>query len=267
MKLDAYITQVLAEPAATTRSQLTPSTGLHSLLHNIGAISETEIREWAAPLYRSPHNGRLNSNGRWRGGRTGVNWPEGIATHPGLIGTVHTHPYAKKLHDDAKVGFSIGDLSFYAMIHDNAPIKVHFVVCCRTVFLAVYRQRTITQLADNQWTALETDENRSEAHLLRHLDPDPMRASNIKANLELDVLLADQAGDINRSGQLERAMYARAPGYARVRWHANRHMILAAARQLRFDLYWGALGGTLHLKSQRTYFSSGLKGKLQHVFG
>lgn len=267
MKIDDYFQQVTADPEATTRSQLTPSPLLHSLFANIGAVSEAQIREWAAPIYCTRFDRRLRANRRWKGQRTGVDWPEGIVMDPALVGTVHTHPYAKKLSEQAKVGFSIGDLKFYAQMQQNAPIKMHFVVCCRTVFLAVFRRKTVTFLARDGWDALETDENESDDYLLRHLDPDPRRAKQIKLARELDRDVADQSGDIDGSARIERALLGAAPDYAAYRWQANRRMIRAAAARLRFDLYWGKLGGTLHLKSNRTYLSGGVKGSWQKVFG
>jgi len=267
MQLDAYFREVTQNPTATTRSNISLSGRLTTVLTQLGSISEAQIREWAVGIRFNGFANRLAMTHPWKGERTGVDWPPNLVMDPGLVGTAHTHPYAKKLSRTAKVGFSMGDLSFYAQMQQGAPIKTHFVVCCQTVFLAVYRDVTRTQLADDDWQALGTDENECDDLLLRTLHPNRFQASQIRDIAALAWDEADQAGQIDQSAAIERGLYQRAPGYVNLRTQANRRMILNAARVLRFDLYWGHLGGTLHLKSSRAHFSGGLKGQIQRAFG
>jgi len=273
MLLDDYVTAILNAPRTRTRSKITVGPALRTSLRMLREISEEQIREWGMPVKRNPHTLDLRGGHPWQGQRTGVDWPEHVIYDPARIGTIHTHPYAKKLDPNAKIGFSIGDFTMYGATHPaGSPVAVHFVVCCHTVFLAIYRDVTQLEMADDGWQALETDENESDALVLRQLrrelGPDNNRSPQQEYEfLKNDVLELDMVGRIDESGDLERRFYAAIPGYIAKRSAANKSMIQRAANQLRFELYTGRIGGTLTLKSNRVYFSGGLKGKRQRLFG
>lgn len=267
MLLDEFVAQVIEEPTATTRSKITLSNALTASLYHLGNTSEAQVRQWAMPLKLNPRTGQLVTGGPWRGARAAVDWPERVVFDPELIGTAHTHPYAKRLSPDAQVGFSIGDLSFYTRVHEGRPITVHFVACSRTLFLAIYRHVTRTTLTHREWQDMETDERACARLVKASIGPDPVRAEAALDEMLGEVTGADRAGRIDEAAETERAFFERIPGYVALRSKANHDMIRDAARSMRFDLYWGRLGGSLHLQSNRTHGSSGLKGIWQQVFG
>lgn len=251
MKLSKYVRAIIGDPSFATRDRLTIDHHLIGDLTRLRKLSEAEIREWGAMLYWSSHLEQIQLAGTIRGKRTYVDWDPGGFVAPTCVGTVHTHPYEKKLGRGTAVGFSIGDFVFYGEnVPEHYPCAVHLVLSSKMVFVAVYRDRTRRAIGDTEKHNLETDETEAETHALTFLGPQGRRLHD---EAIMNAQIADQEGRIDESGAIERDFFAAIPGYVEVRVGANRRMIRRAANQLGAELYWGALEGTLERLSFPVY--------------
>lgn len=247
MLLSEYIYYVMHNDTYRTKSQLQLDLNLAGSISALRDISEQGIREWGMMLHWADRSGNFRTGQPFEGSRTAVGWNPQALQSSTYIGTVHSHPYEKKL--GKAVGFSMGDFVFFG---ENAPqffpIGVNFVVSCDTLYLAVYRACTRRLISTELKMNLDTDEDESEDYLIRKLG-----GRGDIDRIMLDVNIADQEGRIDESAEIERALYDYVSGYNHVRVAANKQMMRNAAQVMRFELYWGRLGGTLHLKSARAY--------------
>jgi len=189
MDLNTYARTIIGDPTFQTKTHLVVPQGLLFPLQQLREVSENEIREWGAPILWQGNALGLQVGNGFRGGREGVNWdPNFHVGIPNRIGSFHSHPYRKKLSPKAAVGFSIGDVVFYAETYPaNYGVGINFVTSGNKLFLAVYRQSTRLHIDDNEKHGLETDENEAEAYLAVRLGP---QWQTLKANAEI---LRDEA--------------------------------------------------------------------------
>lgn len=159
------------------------------------------------------------------------------------IGDCHTHPYLRKMGDDAEIGPSSGDYKEWGTYPPNGyNIAVHFVISIRKVFLVFMRIKTIA----------DRDSGKTESQTLNDY---------CNNNLELAIAANDDYPKLSYQAKLERRKDAwdrYAPNAAAEFARENMAYNLDMAKIRRFEFYVGDLGTNKDHSCRMTLRSSKL---------
>lgn len=249
MLLSEYVEAIIKKPSHVTKSELQVDGNVVTRLSEARDLSEETIKELGMVIHWLPKMRRLMCGRLIVGQRTAVDWPEGEFKAPDYVGTVHTHPYRKKLGAEGEIGFSFQDFDFYGGNFPRwMPVSVNFVVSNSRVFLAVFRDITLKNVSTELFRRMNVDEHQADQYLMRH---GVTREQIIGLTEKVSEL--QNLGKLEESARIERDFYRKVRGYLNIRLLANRNMIKESARAMRFEAYEGRLGGTLRLQSNKVY--------------